>query len=55
MIVGHPSGGPDKEIRDLQKIAQGVRSVFLAYAAVRCAVGREAANSGTQPSKLCVE
>ena len=46
MIVGHPSGGPDKEIRDLQKIAQGVRSVFATYAAayaVRHAVGREAA------------
>ena len=57
MVVGDPFGGPYKEIRDLQKIAQGVRSVFLTYAAayaVRYAVAAERPIVGRGPKRYAV-
>ena len=52
MVVGDRLRGPYEEIRDQQKIAQGIHSVFLTYAAayaVAYAVGRGAADCGPRP------
>ena len=57
MVAGDPFGGPDKEIRDLQKIAQGLCSGFVTYAAayaVRYAVAAERPIVGRGPKRYAV-